>query len=139
MFLQLFLLGKDVSIYIPKIIQKLPIDDNEIKRLCQYILCQLSCSESARDNLLMCIQPLHKVKPNNSNFFLFLNKEILSQQIILRGDSFRTLSSLNLPEISPIISQTINKIIIDKSAYVRKVACFSLFKVKKEKTSIFFI
>lgn len=57
----MFLSGKDIGVYIPKIIQKLPLEDKEIKRLCQFILCELSCSDFNKDNLLMCIQPLHKV------------------------------------------------------------------------------
>ncbi len=56
----------------------------------------------------MCISPLHK--------------EILSVKTILRGDAFKTLSSLNLNEISTIVLTTIKKILSDRSAYVRRIA-----------------
>ena len=72
-----------------------------MKRLCKYILSEGNCLGEKKDELLMCIAPLHK--------------EILHSNPSLRGDSIRLLSSLTMPEISNIFLSTVTKIINDRN------------------------
>ena len=77
-------------------------EDLQLKRLCKYLLSEGNALGDKKDELLMCISPLHK--------------EILSSNPSLRGDAIRLLSSLTMPEISNIFLSTINKIITDRNS-----------------------
>ena len=60
-------MGKDVSMYVSKIIQMLPKEDMEIKRLCKYLIQELSSAKTNNDYLIMSISPLHKVNKAKSD------------------------------------------------------------------------
>ena len=119
---QLLLLDKPVQQFTTKIILLLPNEDPELKRLTFVLLSELSSQTVYRDSLLLSISPLHKQMLSNKTvlrgkYFKFKENQL--------GDALKTLSHLDIPEISTLLFAGFNKIMGDKSGYVRKYSFFS--------------
>lgn len=112
-FEKLSILGKSISKFASKVIILLANNDVEIKRIIYYLLVEISYESPNCDELLMCISPLLKQMASNV-------------PSVVKGDTLKTLCSLTVTEIKPILAATLQKLHVDKSPYVKKIAALSL-------------
>lgn len=113
--LQLALLGKSIKKFTSKVIAMLVNSDLEIKRVCYILLSEISKEAPDCDELLMCISPLHKLITGTTS-------------AILKGDSLKTLCSLSIGEVRPMLISTLQRLHVDKSPYVKKIAALALLE-----------
>ena len=117
--MQLVVLGKNISKYTSKVIALLASGEIEIKRLCFFLLSEISYESPNCDELLMSISPLLKQLTTPS------------LPSVIKGDTLKTLCSLTISEIKPMLVATLSKLHVDKSPYVKKIAVVALVNLFK--------
>ena len=129
--LQVFTEGNEVAL-LPKIISLLPHENEQVKRLSQYLVVELSKITEDKSPLILSISSLHKVLSQKcaqiANNFL---QEVLHSKSIHRGNAIKTLSSimLNSPDLLHVLVPTLSKMVLDKNAFVRKTCALAWLKV----------
>ncbi|KAL4466424.1 hypothetical protein ABPG73_019042 [Tetrahymena malaccensis] len=113
--LALSILGKSISKYVNKVILLLANPDIEIKRIIYILLTEISYENPNCDELLMCISPLLKQIASNI-------------PSVIKGDTLKTLCSLTIQEMKPMLIKTLQKLHVDKSPYVKKISALTLLQ-----------
>ncbi|CAK75148.1 unnamed protein product (macronuclear) [Paramecium tetraurelia] len=116
-----YLQNKDLTLYMSRIINLLPREDLELKRLCQILISEFAAQANARtsksqgDVLILATAPIFKDLTN-------LNTSI-------KLNALKTLSSLRIQELTPMLFTAIRKIQADKNPLVRRSVALSILKM----------
>ncbi|CAK85293.1 unnamed protein product (macronuclear) [Paramecium tetraurelia] len=116
-----YLQNKDLTLYMSRIINLLPREDLELKRLCQILISEFAAQPNARtsksqgDVLILATAPIFK--------------DLTNQNTSIKLNALKTLSSLRIQELTPMLFTAIRKIQADKNGLVRRSVALSILKM----------
>ena len=111
-----------MDVFMSRVINLLPRDDLELKRLCQILITEVAAL------------PRHLIEDNKNGDVLLLSispifKDIVSFKTGTKLYALKSLPLLKIAETTPLLLASLNKIVVDKNPLVRRVAGISIMKV----------
>jgi AP-3 complex subunit beta len=106
--------NKAVEEFIPAVVNLIS-DDMRVRRLAYYFIVH-NCRK-AKEDALMSVNSFHR--------------ELNDTTPLARASALRTLSSMQIDEILPVLQMTISTCVSDFSLYVRRAAAYALIKLSE--------